>query len=307
MKMNPMTAYGAASTIFGAHAPQAQSPAVPNVAELFLRGGLARSVVNPHDMDYVLGQAGAGLNGLNGFSGSDYPVVGDLGFAHPGSYQDYLTKTGDGGWNSGLSAYGIVYSGPSAGLISGATSGYSALADMKDMGDAIADGLFTSLSNRTRRALENIDSITKSKSPFGGLPQSLEAQRVNYMNELTRLLREWQDAPTKARQLQQAAGGGSPGGASTVTTTPGTYNTTGSGNPAQANNDLALQLALQKAQLDAQATLEETRNKQMADQLALQTSSASTARGGMPGWVVPAAVGVVLVGGAVFFLSKKRK
>lgn len=139
------------------------------------------------------------------FGASDNPVVGDLGFSHPGSLQDFLTRDGDGGWNHGLKAYNLTYNGPSAAVISSANSGYQALMAMSEL-DPAAETKMAVLKKKTQMLLDNIDAITKSKGPFGGLPQSLETQRVNYMKDLVRLLLEWQKAPSSLPKVADAAG-----------------------------------------------------------------------------------------------------
>lgn len=322
MKLKPQTAQGAAASVFGvqsAHGPQANAPVVPDVSVLFSKAGVARATLNPQDGQdtFGLGQYGVGLNGFSGGGfgsfgvGAGLPVVGTLEFSQTDSYNDFFSHSGDGGWNSGLSAEGLTYDGPSAGLLAQANTGFAAASAAADADPVTADGLFQTQKQITQQHIDTVDQLNP-KGISGGRPVAVETQRVNAMKAIKVDLTNWNLLPaqiqTAQAQLAAATAAAAPPPATGVSTTPGTY-TAPTSAVAPVNNTAYL------TQLNTAAAAQAAEQQQIA-QLQQQNAALAVSTGadtaaapasGLPDWLLPVGAGVVVLGVVGFVLLRKKK
>lgn len=282
MMMQSLTPQQVAAATFGARAMSTPTVVKTDVQSLFNRGARARSVMTER-LPYVLGQAGVGLGGLGALGASaKNELVPGITFKHDWSWE----------WWIGESAHSRhtdfwknleQYVPPDNRMVEAARSRWTTLLDMEiDSPEAAAllslyKGKFTALKNRIDGLIEQYDwtTVTASDSTRNGLTYAY--RELN--STLQRFLHEPMPVPPSASA--PPAGDGTPTG-----TKPGTY-----------------------SRRDEEALLKQTmltRAQQAADERArvLATQGAITARSGLPSWLLPAGVGVALIGG--FFLLRKK-
>lgn len=306
MMMQSLTAHGAAASVFGMRAPSAPAVPVTDVAALFKRGSLARSVINAStDMDYAMGQYGSGLNGLGSFAASmgKIPIIG-AGTAHPVGFDEqwsYDDWTGASGWNDHIKFWdniGASYTPLSSAVIQRAQSKWVDLQTTADAGSPDADTLVLRYEAQLRAAAAAVDVNTKAGNQYGQRSNGSHVERADRLGDVNKVLKAISNLTVPKIVVAQDEEIHSGGGGNTPGPGPG-------GGGGGGGGSISPPVVDPYAKLAKEFRIREADHQQQQEILANQ-NAATASGGGLPPWAMPAVVGVVFIGGAIFLMRKKK-
>lgn len=278
MKMQSLSPQQVAAAAFGARAPTAPSVVKTDVQSLFNRGAKVRGLINASsDMNYVLGQAGAGLNGFGQFAGSTYAIMPGVGFEEVWAHEEWRSCCGNTKWLDHIRYWKIAdYTPLPAFTLKAAKDKWTTLQSLAEAGVEQAGAMIESYTQQLTSLAKAADGLVKQCSELGVCSNATHADKADNYKRINALIRTIAGAKVPSADI------GTSGAGSGSTTSPGAY----------SNQELLTKLAA-------------GRLKREREQELLTGQNAATAAGGMPKWALPAVVGVVAIGVTLFFLKRK--
>lgn len=298
MMLRPQTPASVAASVLGARAPNAVPPSVPDVSLLFSKAGIARGSVNPTDR-YLFGQYGSGLNGFGGFGGFG-EVAGRPVF--PGAPAGLIGADTPDVWAGSDQAFDQNgWTPPSGNVIADAATVWRAI----QASPAPADMAFAeAMTNTLKAQAAELDQAVGDHGLGHNYAQAAINRVMAALGALKATVISISQYRVTVPSVDPTTGAINPTAPSTL---PGTF-TDPAANPVAQAQQASLVLALQKAQAaEAQQQAQQQAQLLLAQQQGSATGTPGAVASGLPSWLLPAGIGVLVLGvGAVVLLKKKK-